>query len=485
MHQKINRYILLTVFFLIFPLNSIYIEVPLKLSNKYYSSKYSFKQNSFYSIYFPKIFNKKNKNYAQKICNSTLLYLSQLENNLLIYEAKIGSDEQFFKVILDTGSSVLWIPGIESEDKAGNISHHYNPQTSLTSQKMNQSYKISYGSGYSLGNYYYDQIKLFNNSNNSTTNNTISFFMYIGVANKTKFNVPGADGVFGLGRESAALNYSPLHFLKSNGLIDKEGFSIKYNKGLRNAILFFGDEHEDFRTNNIGFCSLASKTYNENKFWSCKLFSFGIVNDNFNSIININLTVVFDTGTNALVFPRYVLSLLKKKLKKIDCSINEISLERSNIMCFNNSKLVDIILGIGDFYLTLSNYLYYEKYLQNGTLVYFLNVYFEEGAEMGIIGLPFFFEFHTRFDLDNKMMKFYNSNYKAINKTLNNNDNINKITTNNKDINFHLKILILILSLIAFFLFFIIIKYKYCRIKKKSTKVENIEFISSNLSEIL
>jgi hypothetical protein len=92
MHQKITRYILLTIFFLIFPYNSNYIEVPLKLSNEFHSNKYSFKQNSFYSTYFPILSNKKTKKNDTKIGYSTFSYLNQLENNLLIYEAKIGSD---------------------------------------------------------------------------------------------------------------------------------------------------------------------------------------------------------------------------------------------------------------------------------------------------------------------------------------------------------------------------------------------------------
>ena len=98
---------------------------------------------------------------------------------------------------------------------------------------------------------------------------------------------------------------------------------------------------------------------------------------------------------------------------------------------------------------------------------------------MGIIGLPFFYEFHTRFDLDKNMMKFY-SKEKNIIKSLNRN------ITKKKDINFKLKILIIILLCIALTLFFIIIKYKYCCNKeKKSGKIENIEFISSDIFSIL
>ena len=143
MSQKTNRYILLIAFIIIYPFNSNYIEVPLKLYNKF--NKNTLKQNKFY---FPIISNKTTKNNVQKSCNSPYSFLNQ-QDNLLIYEIKIGSDDQLFNVVFDTGSSLLWIPGIESEDKGGYISHHYNPNTSLTSKQLNNSYKIKYNSGFS------------------------------------------------------------------------------------------------------------------------------------------------------------------------------------------------------------------------------------------------------------------------------------------------------------------------------------------------
>ena len=476
MHQKINRYILLIIFYLLFPYNSIYIEVPLKLYNKSLSDNYSFKKNLFNSSKFFQFSQKSFDIYTQKKYKPLFSYLSQLENNLFVYQIKIGSDEQIFNVILDTGSSILWIPGIGSDDKEIQITHHYNPNTSLTSKKTNSGYKIRYGSGYSLGSYYIDQIKLFNSANIN-----FSFYMNFGVANKTKFNIPGADGVIGMGRESALLNYSPLYCLKNCNYIENEGFSIKYNNELKNAILYFGDEHDDFKNNSIGFCPLISKTIKEKSFWSCEFFGFGIINNIINVSINFNMSAIFDTGTNAIVLPRYILYFLKEQLIKIDCFINNLSLEISYIICYNKSALPNIFFEIGDFYLTISSksFIYNEKILNNNTIIYILNVYFEEGKEMGIIGLPFFYEFHTRFDLDKNMMKFY-SNEKNIIKSLNRN------ITKKKDINFKLKILIIILLCIALTLFFIIIKYKYCCNKeKKSGKIENIEFISSDIFSIL
>ena len=474
MHQKINRYILLTTFLLFIPSYSNYSQIPLYLLNKSHSNNYPFNKNFYYTKNLMNLSQINNKNDDSKINKRLYSYLSILDNNLLLYKIRIGSDEQEFNVILDTGSSILWISGEESEDKEVQLIHRYTPKTSITSKRTNFEYKIRYGSGYSLGYYYYDQIKLFNNANN------FNIYMNFGVANKTKFNVYGADGIMGLGRE-ALLNNSPIFCLKNYSFIDKVGFSIKYNSDLKNAILYFGDEHEDFKKSTVGFCPLLSNTNKEKNFWSCKLFSFGILYNEFNSSIKLNISVIFDTGTNAIVLPRYISSFIKKRFTKINCSIYDISLEVSSIICYNKSTLPDIVFEIGDYYLTLSkNNLYQEKALKDGKIAYYFNVYLEDGIENGIIGLPFFYEFHTRFDLDKKEMKFYHSNYRKINKSF------SRSTHKYSNINFKLKILIIILSFITLALCAIIFRYKiYRKTKKKSCKIETIEISTSNSSEIL
>jgi len=469
MHQKINRYILLTIFLLLFPFYSYYIQLPIKILNESYSRNYSFEENNSH-ISNLRENSQKQKNYKEKKNELLYSYLNSLDNNLLYFEIKIGSDEQKFNVIFDTGSSILWVSGEGSEDKNVQITHHYNPNTSLTSKKTNFTYKIRYGSGYSLGYYYYDQIKLFGGAGENS-----NIYMNFGVANKTIFKVPGADGIFGFAR-GAMLNNSQIFSLKNKSFIGKIAFSIKYNNKQKNAILFFGDDHEDFRNKKIGFCPLQTDTFKEKNYWTCKLFSFGILNNELSSTIKLNLSVIFDTGTNSIVLPRYILSFLEKQLNKIDCSIKEISLEISSIICYNKNKLPDIVLEIGDYYLTLSKTnFFHEQALQKKTIVYYLNIYFEDGIENGIIGLPFFYEFHTRFDLEKNEMKFYHSNSRQIKKSF------SKKNQKESNINSKLKISIIILAIIALALLIIIFRYKYfCNMKKNSYKIEDIEISTSD-----
>ena len=468
MNSKLNGYILLTLFLYSFSFSPKYIEIPLKLLDKTKPIYRSLKCRTFKSRNFFEFSSKRSRT---KSCNPLMSYLSKLEGNLFSYEIKIGSNEQIFKVILDTGSSILWVSGTENEEKNNTFSHHYNPKSSKTSRKTNFGYKIRYGSGYSLGYYYNDQIKLFNDTN-------ITLYFDFGVANKTKFDVNGADGVIGLGRNSNDFNSSILYRLKNNDYIEKTGFSIKYNSTLKNAILYFGDEHEDFNKGFVGSCPLASNTENEKKFWSCELNRFGIKYENINVSVNLNLNVVFDTGTNVISLPKYILPFLSNQIKALNCSILNISLQMSNIVCYNKDTFPDIILEIGNYSLTISKKYLYSKYKSNNAIIYFSNIFFQEGIEMGIIGLPFFYEFHTRFDLDKNVIKFFHQDKNFIQEK-----SSKKYQNNNSNINFKLKIFIAILAFIAFVLFLLVYKY-YCNAKKLK-KTESIEIILPDNTECL
>ena len=152
---------------------------------------------------------------SKKVINSKIYnicgfsFLKKIDSNLLTFENNIGSNSQKFEVILDTGSSILWIPGEEYEEETSKILRRYNHKSSLTSVKTNHKFKINYGTGYSLGSYFFDRIKMFN----CTDNNSI--FMPFGVAEKMNFDIHGADGILGLGRGENLLNFSVLHNIKN------------------------------------------------------------------------------------------------------------------------------------------------------------------------------------------------------------------------------------------------------------------------------
>ena len=56
--------------------------------------------------------------------------INNLDNYLFAADVKIGSDKQSFTIILDTGSELLWVPGVDDSSTGAKI---YHPSTSTTS----------------------------------------------------------------------------------------------------------------------------------------------------------------------------------------------------------------------------------------------------------------------------------------------------------------------------------------------------------------
>ena len=473
MYRKNNRYILFINFILLISFSFSYISIPIRVStlSEVYRSHFTMKYySSFKSVNF---FEGKKDVNDKKFNIYGFSFLKKIDSNLLTFEINIGSNMQKFEVILDTGSSILWIPGEEYEEENYKLLRRYNYKSSLTSIKTNHTFKINYGTGYSLGSYYFDKIKLFNCSNDITFLNNSCIYMPFGVAEKMKFDIRGADGIIGFGRGENLLNYSVLHNIKKSK-INFSGFSIKFNNLSNSTILYYGDEHEDFINNNYGFCPLVTKTKKEKYYWSCKLNSFSMMFKE-KILINTNMSIAFDTGTNGIVLPKYVSSFVKNDLKKYDCKILNIAVGMSTIICYNKSILPDLFLEIGDYSLKLDkNIISYERKISNYTF-YPLYIFFEEGNEIGIIGLPFFYQFHTRFDLDNNLIKFYNSinTINKISKTKKSDE------VSEKNYNTSYIICVIVLSIIFFILVIILIYYNHCHKRKNKLDIKSISEIDA------
>ena len=104
-----------------------------------------------------------------------------------------------------------------------------------------------------------------------------------------------------------------------------------------------------------------------------------------------------------------------------------------------------------------------------GIVGYILNVHFQKDLSIAIIGQNFFTEFHTLFDSENKVLKFYSEyNDKII--------NIKKNTSNDKNnstssLGFLFFIIIIIIVALGFI---------YYRNKKKQSIENNYDWMGNN-----
>ncbi|GMM33030.1 hypothetical protein DASC09_003550 [Saccharomycopsis crataegensis] len=140
-----------------------------------------------------------------------------IQNKKVYYsvELEVGSDNQPVSVVLDTGSSDLWVPTFQLSAGIG----YFNPDTSTSYQSSNSSFGISYGDGtYAIGTWGNDTVSIGEDVN---VNNVI-----LGVVD----NCTASQGVLGIGlqgNEAQGKNYSNMPMLlQQQGYLDNITYSL-------------------------------------------------------------------------------------------------------------------------------------------------------------------------------------------------------------------------------------------------------------------
>ena len=443
------------------------IELPLKLIKTSFA-KYSLpkkifiKKNSLININFQ---NNNNKNFISNSQTTLSANIDILYSLLFAAEIEIGSNNQKFNVVLDTGSQILWVPEINSNNSNKYIENYYNPKNSKTSKKLSKDFEVFYGTGYCKGYYYQDLINFLLKE---------KYNIYFGSANVSIFDVEGAEGIMGLAKLYQNYLLSPLLTLKNNGIIKSTSFSFKYDN--KNGKLFFyvGKPHSDFNSKNVGFCNLLSNTNYEKMLWACKLKTFGLIkntshiNDNDNILVKADFSIILDTGTNVILLPYNLIYSMETKLRKFNCvigtsSVDDFGSESSFIVCFDLYNIPDISLQFEDYILILNKYkMFFIIELGLGIKGYLLNVHFQKNLDIAIIGQNFFTEFHTLFDSENNVLKFYSENKEKIIDLKNYNSDNEKGSS--------------ILLVLFIFVIIILVGYLYYRNKKKESLENENQF---------
>ena len=321
-----------------------------------------------------------------------------LDNYLFAADVTIGSNNQTLTILLDTGSEIFWVSGI------GQFSSYYNPEKSKTSIKSSEKLDYEYSSGKIKGNYYSDQINFLLSK---------KFYTYFGVVTETNLLGYYFDGIMGLGRKYSNSKYSVLNTIKNLGGISSTKFSFKYDYN-NNLNFYLGEEHEDFISTkeNIASCSLIDSKYYGKNLWLCEIASFGIKNDEtIVKIISLDLEVLFDTGTNNIILPSKYISDLESTFKSFNCYLyeegNKSIGSQKAVYCRNQNNLPKIVIGLRMYRLTIGKSNFYTKMYINKEYIYRLRLLFIDDIDFCIIGQDFFYEYHTLFDDEKGVLKFY------------------------------------------------------------------------------
>ncbi|KAI1821610.1 aspartic peptidase domain-containing protein [Xylaria intraflava] len=272
------------------------------------------------------------------------LPISNFMNAQYFSEISIGTPPQEFKVILDTGSSNLWVPSSSCGSIACFLHNKYDSSSSSTYKKNGSDFEIRYGSGSLSGFVSQDDV-------------SIGDLKIKGQDFAEATSEPGLafafgrfDGILGLGYDTISVNgiVPPFYQLVNQKLVDEPVFAfyLSSDSGSDDSEVVFGGVDQDHYTGKITEIPLRRKAY-----WEVDLDSITFGDETAELE---NTGVILDTGTSLIALPSDLAELLNKEIgaKK---SFNG----QYTIDCSARSKLPDISFKLSghDFAISPDDYI--------------------------------------------------------------------------------------------------------------------------------
>lgn len=217
-------------------------------------------------------------------------------------EIAIGTPPQTFKVILDTGSSNLWVPSSGCTSIACFLHSKYDASASSTYKKNGSDFEIRYGSGSLSGFVSQDTVQL--GDMKIKHQDFAEATSEPGLA----FAFGRFDGILGLGYDSISVNgiVPPFYNLVNRGLVDEPVFSFYLgdtaNGDGDESEVCFGGINKDHYTGNLIRIPLRRKAY-----WEVDLDALTFGED---TVELDNTGAILDTGTSLIAVPSTIAELL-------------------------------------------------------------------------------------------------------------------------------------------------------------------------------
>ncbi|KAI9218875.1 aspartic peptidase domain-containing protein [Blastocladiella britannica] len=222
-------------------------------------------------------------------------------------EISVGTPAQNFGVVMDTGSSNLWVPSTRCSSIACWLHRRYDASKSSTYVANGTAFAIRYGSGSLEGVISQDTVTVGDlqltetEFGESTKEPGIAFAL-------GKF-----DGILGLGFDTIAVNHvvPPFYQMINQGLLNKPLFTFWFgdiNKNKDNGgELVFGDIDPEHHTGTIHYAPVVRKGY-----WEVRMDKLLIDGEEFEELGNA--TAAIDTGTSLIAAPTKVADAINARI---------------------------------------------------------------------------------------------------------------------------------------------------------------------------
>ncbi|KZV75167.1 Asp-domain-containing protein [Peniophora sp. CONT] len=229
--------------------------------------------------------------------------LTNFMNAQYYTEITLGSPAQTFKVILDTGSSNLWVPSSQCTSIACFLHTKYDSSSSKTYKANGTEFSIQYGSGSMEGFVSRDTLAIGDLS--------MSDVLF---AEATKepglaFAFGKFDGILGLAYDTIAVNHitPPFYEMINQGLIDEPVFSFRLGLSEEDGgEAIFGGIDSSAYTGSISYVPVRRKAY-----WEVELEKVAFGDDE----LELEMTgAAIDTGTSLIALPTDIAEMLNTQI---------------------------------------------------------------------------------------------------------------------------------------------------------------------------
>ncbi|KAJ5439871.1 Vacuolar protease A [Penicillium daleae] len=289
-------------------------------------------------------------------------------------EITLGSPPQSFKVVLDTGSSNLWVPSSQCNSIACFLHSKYDSSSSSTYKKNGTEFAIQYGSG-SLSGFV---------SQDTLTIGDLQI-KHQDFAEATEepglaFAFGRFDGILGLGFDTISVN--------KMGLLDEPVFAFYLgdtNKEGDESEATFGGVDKSHYTGEMINIPLRRKAYWEVDFDAISL------GDNTAELEDTG--VILDTGTSLIALPSTMAELLNKEIGAKKGFTGQYTVE-----CDKRDSLPDLTFTLAGHNFTITSYDYILE-VQGSCISSFMGMDFPEPVgPLAILGDAFLRKWYSVYD---------------------------------------------------------------------------------------
>lgn len=313
--------------------------------------------------------------------------VSNFLNAQYFAEISLGTPPQTFKVVLDTGSSNLWVPSSQCNSIACYLHTRYESSSSSTYKANGSSFEIRYGSGSLSG--FVSQDTLTIGDLKIKKQDFAEATSEPGLA----FAFGRFDGILGLGYDTISVNkiVPPFYNMINQDLIDEPVFAFYLgdtNKGDDDSEAIFGGVDKDHYTGKVTKIPLRRKAY-----WEVDLdmISFGDESAELD-----NTGVILDTGTSLIALPSTLAELLNKEIGAKKSFTGQYTVD-----CSARDTLPDVTFTLTGHNFSISAYDYILE-VQGSCISSFMGMDFPEPVgPLAILGDSFLRRWYSIYDMGN------------------------------------------------------------------------------------